>query len=299
MKIDAVFSGGGVKAYAFLGALEEIYGANLTIKRVAGTSAGAILASFLAAGYSLIEIERHLKHLNLKKLLDPPRLVSIIPGSKWIFLYFQMGLYRGKKLESWIEHILAEKGIHTFGDLKSDDLKVVASDLTLGRLVVIPDDLERLYGMKPETFSVAKAVRMSAGFPFFFMPDRIYGKRGTVSIIVDGGLLSNFPLWIFDQNKANSKTLKRPVLGVKLSESVEQTQPKKIKHALDLFLALFATMKQAHDARYISKDHERHIIFIPVHEVEAIDFNLSHKTIEELKKKGKYYARNFLKRWPH
>ncbi|HEY4602618.1 MAG TPA: patatin-like phospholipase family protein [Cerasibacillus sp.] len=298
MKIDAVFSGGGVKAYAFLGALEEIYGANLVIERVAGTSAGAILASFLAAGYSIDEIKQILKQLDLKKLLDPPKLATMIPGSKWLLLYFQLGLYRGRKLESWIEHALAEKGIHTFGDLKHEYLKVVASDLTLGRLVVIPDDLERLYGIQSETFSVAKAVRMSAGFPFFFMPDKVYGKQGT-SIIVDGGLLSNFPLWIFEQHEPGKKTLKRPVIGVKLSESVEQTPPRKIKHAIDLFLALFSTMKQAHDARYISKSDEPNIIFIPVHEVETTDFNLSEQTIKQLKDKGRQYTERFLKRWPH
>ncbi|NAP00506.1 hypothetical protein FRY77_31490, partial [Halomonas sp. MG34] len=44
MKIDGVFSGGGVKAYAFLGVLEVLKSKELKLERVAGTSAGAIIA---------------------------------------------------------------------------------------------------------------------------------------------------------------------------------------------------------------------------------------------------------------
>jgi len=53
MNIDAVFSGGGVKAFAFIGALEAMEEKGLVIKRAAGTSAGAILASLVLAGYKV------------------------------------------------------------------------------------------------------------------------------------------------------------------------------------------------------------------------------------------------------
>src|SRR5699024_4300142 len=107
MKIDGVFSGGGVKAYSFIGALHSIEKRKLTIERVAGTSAGAIIASFLAAGYRVGEIKEMLNELNLKQLLDPPKLSKIIPFSKWLFLYFQMGLYKGNKFEAWLHEQLA------------------------------------------------------------------------------------------------------------------------------------------------------------------------------------------------
>lgn len=298
MKIDAVFSGGGVKAYAFIGALESLEAKSLRIERVAGTSAGAIFASLLAAGFSLEEIKQKLQGLDLRRFLDAPKLTSIIPGSKWLFLYFQMGLYHGRKLEQWIRELLAEKGVYTFADLKEDYLKVVVSDLTLGKLVVLPDDLYRVYGIDAKYFPVSEAVRMSAGFPYFFMPSKLHGTKKEASFVVDGGLLSNFPLWIFENNNKQKKPYQRPVLGIKLSESVENPRPKKIKNAIDMFLALFSTMKQAHDARYISKSDQHNIVFIPVQGVETTNFHISESSIEQLINLGKEHTEIFLKRWP-
>lgn len=57
----------------------------------------------------------------------------------------------------------------TFSDLPRGRLTVIASDITNGRIVVLPDDLE-LYGISPDSFEVAKAVRMSCSIPYFFDP---------------------------------------------------------------------------------------------------------------------------------
>ncbi|MBY7143392.1 patatin-like phospholipase family protein [Virgibacillus sp. NKC19-3] len=296
MKIDGVFSGGGVKAYAFVGALKSIEKNTLQLERVAGTSAGAIVASFVAADYSTDEIDEMLGELDLKDFLDPPWLSKWIPFSKWFFLYFQLGIYKGDKLEHWLYQHLAKKNIYTFHDLQPGYLKVIVSDLSLGKLVVIPDDLKRIYNIEPNYFPVSKAVRMSAGFPYFFMPKKLPGRSKKKSIIVDGGLLSNFPLWVFE-NK--TKRNDRPILGVKLSETVEkQNQPRKIKNAFDMFLALFSTMKQAHDTRYISKSYNNHIIFIPVEDIGTTDFQITEETKEVLIETGMKAADQFLKGWP-
>ena len=50
MIIDGVFSGGGIKGFAMIGALEVLEERGFAIKRSAGTSAGSIIASFIAAG---------------------------------------------------------------------------------------------------------------------------------------------------------------------------------------------------------------------------------------------------------
>src|SRR5690625_5146540 len=197
MKIDCVFSGGGVKGFAFIGALRSIEEKNLKIERVAGTSAGAIIAALLAARYNVSEIENIMQELNLKKFLDAPFITEKIPFSKWMMLYFQMGLYKGNKFEKWLTDVLANKGVYTFKDIQEGYLKVVVSDVSLGKLIIIPDDLERVYQIIPDTFSVATAIRMSASFPYFFMPKKLGKKQNKKSYIVDGGLLSNFPIWVF------------------------------------------------------------------------------------------------------
>ncbi|WP_087971657.1 patatin-like phospholipase family protein [Oceanobacillus rekensis] len=297
MKIDAVFSGGGVKAFAYVGVLASLKEQNLKLERVAGTSAGAIVASFIAAGFEVEEIEGLISQLDLEQLVDPPVLTKLLPFTKWLFLYHMLGINKGDKLERWLETALASKNIHTFHDIKSGYLKVVVSDLSLGKLIIIPDDLERVYGIQPDLFPVAKAVRMSAGFPFFFMPKQMPGKYKKKSIMVDGGLLSNFPLWIFDNNRSG-KTKQRPLLGIKLTDvAKEGIGPRDIKNALDMFQALFSTMKQAHDSRYISKNEKQNILFVPVQNTGAVNFHISEKTRENLIQEGKESASDFLKKW--
>lgn len=295
MKIDGVFSGGGVKAFAFVGVLEVLEEQNLELERVAGTSAGAIVASLIAAGYEFHEIKAIINELDLTKFTDPPVLSKLLPFTKWLFLYRMLGLNKGDRLEHWLNTKLASKNIHTFHDIKASYLKVVVSDLSLGKLVVIPDDLERVYGIQPAYFPVSKAVRMSAGFPFFFMPKKMPGKYKKKSIIVDGGLLSNFPLWIFDHKNSSRQ---RPILGIKLTDASDKSiGPRKINNALDMFQALFSTMKQAHDARYISKNEKKDIIIVPVSNVGTVNFQLSQEKKEELIQSGREHASEFLKRW--
>lgn len=189
---------------------------------------------------------------------------------------------------------LSKRNIYRFGDLKPGVLKVVVSDLSLGKLIVIPDDLERVYGIRPDTFSVAAAIRMSAGFPYFFMPKSIQGKNKQKSIIVDGGLLSNFPLWIFSE--AEEKQV-RPVIGVKLTDPSTSVEPHQIRNALNMFPSLFTTMKQAHDNRYISKHQADHIIFVPTPEQNSMNFNITEENREKLRRIGKESSEKFLRTW--
>ncbi|MEL3961684.1 patatin-like phospholipase family protein [Lysinibacillus endophyticus] len=289
MEIDGVFSGGGIKGFAYVGALQVLEEQNYTFKRVAGTSAGAIFACLIAAGYTASEIEEMLDELNLKTLLDPRKSARRLVFLKWLNLYFKMGLYRGKALEKFFYKKLAEKGVITFSDLPRGSLKLIASDLTNGRIVVIPDDLPK-YGIDWRKFSVAKALRMSCGIPFFFEPIKLSDQKGE-NIFVDGGVLSNFPLWVFQRNKA------RPILGFKLSHPSAEIDPKRISNGLDLFDALFKTMKSAHDERYISRKHEKSIVFIPVENLSATQFDISKEVKQQLIDIGRKRTMQFLETW--
>jgi len=291
--IDGVFSGGGLKGFALVGAYQVLEAEHFRFKRVAGTSAGAILAAFIAAGYSGKEIEMMLEELDVPSLLDPRRTILPFPFMKWVNVYNHLGLYKGKALEKWFFQKLAAKGVYTFGDLPKDSLKLVASDLTNGRMIVLPDDLHK-YQIEAKNFSVACALRMSCGIPFFFEPVTLKTGKGE-SVIVDGGVLSNFPLWIFDDKEGRKV---RPILGLKLSRSREEQCPQEIKNGLNLFEALFSTMKDAHDERYISRRHERDIIFIPVEDYSATQFDLNEETKETLLEIGRNRTIQFLRNWP-
>ena len=159
-------------------------------------------------------------------------------------------------------------------------------------MIVLPDDLEG-YGISAETFPIARALRMSCGIPFFFEPVKLKVGKGE-TIVVDGGVLSNFPMWIFNDEGGNTE---RPVLGVRLSRSQEEMPGHKIDNALDLFEALFSTMKNAHDEKYISRKHEKNIIFIPVEDYSATQFDLDEETKEGLMEAGRSRTVQFLKTW--
>ncbi|MBA2173625.1 patatin-like phospholipase family protein [Halobacillus locisalis] len=293
MKVDGVFSGGGVKALAFIGAMEELEDKGYEFRRVAGTSAGAILASLTAAGYSAKELREKLKQLSFEKLVDVPLADQLFPFMKWLLLYYRLGLYKGNRLENTLEQWLEEKGVRTFADLPPRSLKVICSDLTLGRMVVIPDDLRSVYGIDPATFSVAKAVRMSSGLPYFFIPVKLHGKKGKC-VIVDGGVLSNFPIWIWEDTKG-CRT--RPIIGMQLSDPPDQLPERKIRNSIQMFHALFKTMQQAHDARHISPSTSKDVIFIPVTGIDTTDFNMSEKEKEKIMEVGREHAAVFLDRW--
>lgn len=294
MDVDGVFSGGGVKGFSFIGACQVLEEKGIRFKRVAGTSAGSIIAAFLAAGFSSGEIYDEMNDLEVKDLLDERKSFSPIPFFKWISIYWRLGLYKGDALEKWVGERLRKKGVSTFSDLPPGTLRLIASDLTNGKMVVLPDDLKR-YHIPPQSFPVARAVRMSCTLPYFFEPVRIRTKEGK-AIIVDGGVLSNFPMWLFDNHNGKRK---RPVIGIKLSVHYNEQERRKIDNALKMFEALFATMKDAHDARYISRKNEKNIIFIPTEGIATTEFSLTEEKKNALLHLGREQARRFLKNWSY
>ncbi len=292
MLIDGVFSGGGIKDFALVGAYQVLEEKGFRFDRLAGTSAGAILACFIAAGYTGKEIEQMLEEQDFQTLLDPRKTILPFPIMKWFSLYWRMGLYQGKALEDWFMKKLALKGVYTFGDLPEGTLRLIASDLTNGKLMVLPDDLAH-YGISANTFPVARALRMSCGIPFFFEPVKLNIGFGN-SIVVDGGVLSNFPMWLFDESNG---TKLRPVLGLKVSRGDNESVGHPINNGLQLFEALFSTMQNAHDKRYISRKHEKNIIFIPVGATNVTEFDLSRERKAVLLENGRKSTLQFLKTW--
>ena len=107
--------------------------------------------------------------------------------------------------------------------------------------------------------------------------------------------MSNFPIWLFDEEVKK----KRPILGVKLSPQSPAIPKHCVKTATDMFGALIHTMKDAHDARYISKRHARNIMFMPVTGTSTTDFNINDEKKHALINMGREHAEAFLKRWSY
>jgi len=291
-KADGVFEGGGVKGIGLVGALtvaeEEGY---KNWQRVAGTSAGAIVASLLAAGYDSHDIKKMMMNMDYSNLLDYTSWWDILAypiGTVWGFLT-DYGANKSHPIQEWLEDKLADKGVETFADLRTGSekkkykykLRVIASDISKRNMVVLPQEIEK-YGEDPDQLSVARAVGMSILFPGFFKPEKL-----NCSYIIDGGVLSNFPVWLFDQEEDP----RFPTFGFKL---LEKDQP--ITGPITFFKEMFYTMLEAHDNEHQEDHNTVRTIPIPSKGISPLAFNLSREDKEKLFRSGREAARGFFQK---
>ena len=301
LRVDGVFEGGGVKGIGLVGAVSVIEAAGYEFVNLAGTSAGAIVATLLAAGYSAAELKQTINGIDFSTFKDPDLIGRIPYVGALIDEIINKGLYKGDVFLKLMRDLLAKKGIHTFRDLIqpefADDeryrfkVRVVASDISRGRMLVLPQDV-RDYGIAPEDLEVALAVRMSMSIPFFFEPVKLKD-----SDIVDGGLLSNFPVELFDSDGPPAW----PTFGFKLVLSGQADPSKMVQHPISgpisELAALFFTAIEAHDAYYLSNDKFVRTIMIDTLDVGTTDFNLTPDQKEALYRSGVSAAKTFLAHW--
>jgi NTE family protein len=303
LRVDGVFEGGGVKGIALVGAASQIEAAGYEFINLAGTSAGAIVATLLAAGYSAAEVKQTINGINFSTFEDPNLIGRIPYVGALVDEIFNKGLYKGDVFLNLMRDLLAKKGIHTFRDLiqpefAGDDryrfkVRVVASDISRGRMLVLPQDINiNDYGIAPEDLEVALAVRMSMSIPFFFEPVKLKD-----SYIVDGGLLSNFPVELFDSAGVPAW----PTFGYKLVVSGQADPTHLVQHPISgpisELAALFFTAMEAHDAYYLSNDKFVRTITIDSLEIGSTDFNLTPAQKEALYQSGVNAAKTFLDHW--
>jgi NTE family protein len=222
---DLVLSGGGVKGIALAGAVAALNDAGYRPWRVSGTSAGAIVGALVAAGLAGDALTEAAMRLDYAKFADSVPLDRVPLIGAGLALFGDDGLYRGDYAREWVAGELAELGVHTFGDLALDDpqlppsrrykLVVTCADITLGRLIRLPWDFEPVYGLDPDEQSVADAVRASMSIPLLFRPMKLTNPMtGVESTLVDGGVVSNFPIDSLD--RTDGKLPRWPTFGVTL-----------------------------------------------------------------------------------
>lgn len=216
----------------------------------------------------------------------------------WNVLRYK-GVYKGEEFYQFMKELLAKKGVVYYGDLRDnsnlDDVrwrwrfKCFAADITNERLVTWPDDAG-MYGINPDYLEVAWSVRTSMSIPYFYRPMKLNG-----TIFVDGGILSNFPIWLWDSPSAPTW----PTFGILLDEQGQYDADNDIGFwPHEYFGALFGTMMKAHDRRFIRPgDYQYRTIKVPVSGVKTTDFGISSAKKEELYHGGFRAAKDFLFNW--
>ncbi|MEP7107683.1 MAG: patatin-like phospholipase family protein [Ferruginibacter sp.] len=236
---NLVLEGGGVRGLAYAGAFSvlENRGILQQINKVAGTSAGAIAGVMISVGYNAAEIDSIMRSLPVEEFNDGRGGIL----GKYRRVRNKFGLYKGEKFELWVQQLIKYKtgdanltftGLHQL-HLQNNlfkDFYCTATNLSKQQLDIFSKE------HTPE-MSIALAVRISGGLPLYFEPVILddhfqkIEKTDTLSFrnyYVDGGMLANYPISIFDtcENKGNplqcDKLWFNPqTLGIKLERPAQ------------------------------------------------------------------------------
>ncbi len=307
---DGVFQGGGVKGIALAGALEEFADAerhpdNYVDKwvQLAGTSAGAIIAAYLACGNSIADTAKLVADTDFTQFEDWGPGGELLGGA--INLVLHHGLAHGKVFLEWFRKQTEGR---TFGDVETSGrtLKLIATDITRREMLVLPGSLSNYRldkhsdPINPQTFAVADAVRMSMSIPYFFQPiELVHVETGLPSTIVDGGVLSNFPVWIFDVEDHDPE---RPTFGFKLigGKGVGGSLEKIVRAfgwPVQMGVNIFHTATDAWDKHWVSSSTYVRTCTVSAGDIGTTDFDLTPAQRQWLLESGKEAARKFLDEW--
>ncbi|HWR93141.1 MAG TPA: patatin-like phospholipase family protein [Desulfobacterales bacterium] len=364
MKYDLVFEGGGAKGMVFVGALEEFFSRGHSAGRLLGTSAGAIAAVLLAAGYGPASM---LKALNEKEngqsvfagFMGQPepfaeeeikesatRMVfsnidlKFVPGflegplddalARWLawhprsrhFVAFveRGGWFSAARFVRWLQDKLdvdpetqlkraySRMTLKEFFEATRVELSVVAADTTDSRLLV-------LNRRTAPDCPVVWAVRMSMSIPLVW--DEVVWKEAWGSylgqpmaghVVVDGGMLSNFPIELFISGEAPVTKLMgpkqdNPVLGL----LIDETLPVPVKRGILIdvnikpgelrtvqrIMRLVNTMTGAHD-KMVIEEYEHLVVRLPAGGYGTTEFDMSDPRRESLVAAGRRAMKAYL-----
>jgi NTE family protein len=193
IKIGLALSGGGARGGAHVGVLRALEELRVPIDYVAGTSMGAIIGGFYAAGYSVDEIERIMREMDWnramsdspdrrdrtmrKKEVEAEFLIPYRVGYNDGRFQAALGAIQGQHLDQVFQRILQPVAPAYSFDALPIPFRAVATDLVTGEAVVLSSG------------SLADALRASMSVPGVFAPVRIDGR-----ILVDGGMSNNLPV---------------------------------------------------------------------------------------------------------
>ena len=311
MKAYAILDGGGVRGAALAGCLKAAEELEISFVGYGGTSAGSIVALLACVGFRGDELYKiMIEEVNFTDFLDDSgvsleRLKNIPINFKnsWSKLWFiarhfdlysllheELGLYHANNLQQFLLKKIKEKlpALENKTDITFDDLekqqcpplKIVASDLKTRQAVVYPDNADKC------NISVIDAVRASMSYPFVFRPTRIND-----TFLVDGGLSSNLPTFLFEVERRKNRL---PVIAFDL---ISSPVPKEdtYKYGIRQFCRdMLATVLEAGD--HLLRTVIPGIYWIPIflpNDIDTLDFSLSSADRDRLFMKGYFNTHSF------
>jgi predicted acylesterase/phospholipase RssA len=254
-----------MKGIAYIGALQELE-RFYRFDMYAGTSAGAITAALLGAGYTVDELRKIMLETDFSTFI-PERLRQFTN-----FLFYG-GLHRGLELTLWLDGLLASK-LDSVNQVLLGQLPipVVLYACRRDADAIIFDSTNR------KNTPVSYAVRCSMSIPLFFTPEKSEGLN-----VFDGGMRNNYPVQALLKKYPGKK-----FIGLYLGDEVYVPRPPSVLR--DLINIAF----EATDVESVNL-HKNSTIIIDPSPVSTVDFKLSREEKEFLLSQGRAAARKFLK----
>ncbi|NTU50738.1 MAG: patatin-like phospholipase family protein, partial [Desulfobulbaceae bacterium] len=204
--VGVALSGGGSRGLSQIGVLKALEENKIPIDFIAGTSIGSIVGGLYSAGYNAIDLEKLSKtlpwsevasftstmprrdlFLEQKRVRDRASVTLQFDGLK---LIIPKSLSTAQPLAKTLDLLILNAPYHAMPDFSALPIpfRAIATDLVTGKRVVLKNE------------SLSEAMRASATVPFVFSPL----KTGQYEL-VDGGLVSNLPTDILDEEQFDLK----------------------------------------------------------------------------------------------
>lgn len=277
------FEGGGSKGFAYIGAITALSELNYLsrFKRFSGSSIGALFATMLCIGYTSSDIKSKV-NMFTKNLVDDKCILT-----KLYCIFRHYGMHSTDKLRERCGRILEKKvdvGV-TFADLYR---------LTQKDLVIVGCCLNRktpiyFHHRSHPNVKVIDALIITMSFPLYFQPIQ-HDFMGTIDYYVDGGLVDNYPIWVFNDEKLLSEGkiddiddsfVSDKTLGLKLLGISEKHNPNVfegrtyLKNIIDYGVSIVNNAIMQVERSQISVSYLKNTIAIPAGDVNVLDTDMS------------------------
>ena len=192
MKLGIALSGGGIRGIAHAGALKALEDNNIKVDIIGGTSAGSLVASLYAMGYSPYYIYILFKRYSKELVeINSGPIISGIGNFMMNKKNSFKGLKSGKNIETIYNKIAYKKGIRKISQIEMP-IVIPTVDIANSKEYVITNKIpenEKNNEQYITDITVGRAVRASSSFPAVFTPCE-YKEH----LFMDGGALDNVPV---------------------------------------------------------------------------------------------------------
>ncbi len=258
MRIGISLAGGGIRGIAHVGVLKALEENNIEVEAIGGTSAGSIVATLYAMGYSPYYIYLLFKRyaediINIRSKPILSGVTSFIKSNKVGIV----GLSDGERFEKMYDELANKKGFKLVGDIKMP-LVISAVDIGEAKEYIFTNCASRqnMNDNYITEIGIGKAVRASSSFPAIFCPCE-FKKH----IFMDGGVLDNIP----------TEELKKIYSGKIISVNFESDQVREDYDVMDIIMKTLDIMGNKLSVNSLKKSDL--ILTIPTNGTGLIDIN--------------------------